>query len=92
MPAGMTMMSASRKAFLAPSSAGRWPLIFCAETAKEPLDSSLAIGLHEALVVRSSPDVTHRLGRYVGQIGSDAGSVDDIIKGEIIDEGARLEQ
>jgi len=69
------MMSASLKAALAPSLGGRKPLTFC------------GVSAHEAIPANSKQLATYRAGRDVRQIGRDTGGVDDIVEGELVNEG-----
>ena len=78
MPAGMTMMSAFWKASFAPSSFGRYPVIFC--------------DICERLYSKDPAFSTYGLGGDVGEIGSNTWGVDNIVEGELIDERAELEE
>jgi hypothetical protein len=77
-PAGMTTMSAPVKACFMPSSFGRNPLIFCPSFSRD-----------STIVQRAS---AYCFAGDVGEIGSNAGRVDNIVQSELVDEGVSLEE
>jgi hypothetical protein len=79
MPAGMTTRSAPENACFMPSSLGRKAVNFCAFS---QLVFTILIARHKTYCWRGD----------VRQVGTDAGSVDHIVEGEIVDERADLQQ